>query len=328
MHSPSNLPFALLCGLAVGCAPAAVEGPADDPDTASQTVDTDTVDTAVSAPDCSVLPPLPVSYEVYEGIYTAEDFDIDGEGYLVTVNRGNLLGTDMNRSEKLIFPAVTNNGSAGTRVLPNGDWVVADLELDSVNLVELDTGVKRILLGGLAYPNGVEVDSDGYVYVAEHNGGRLRWVHSETGDAGTVADGLESPNGVILSPDEQTLYAGSMGGGVIYAVDRLAPGTQQWSEWRILYDTEGINGGGFDGINVDICGNVYITEFSSGRINRITPDGLDYSLVIKLPSGWIPNMRWGHGIGGWKTDVMYVTGFTKIFALDMGIEGKKHVLVP
>ena len=83
--------------------------------------------------------------------------------------------------------------------------------------------------------------------------------------------------------------------------------------------------GGFDGINVDICGNVYITEYGTGKIYRITPDGVG-TMVVDLPSFWIPNLRWGNGIGGWETDILYVTAYDRLYALEMGILGKPHVL--
>jgi len=295
-----------------------------DTDTVTDT-DTDT-GTPTTGPDCSVPPPTPVTYQTINFFDTAEDFDIDGDGYLGTIDAGNLVGTNMAGDRKLIVSNLTG-GSAGTRILANGDWVVADVGAGALKLYEVATGVKRTLLAGLAYPNGVEVDSDDYVYVAENSGARLRWVHSVTGDSGTIANNLVQPNGVILSPDEQTIYVGSFGGGVVYAIDRVAPNSQDWTNQRVLYETQGPDGG-FDGINVDICGNVYITEFTTGKIYRISPDGQDTALVVDLPSFWIPNMRWGHGIDGWETDVLYVSGFSEIYALDMGIVGKKHILVP
>ena len=332
-----------LLGLLSACAPEQGTKPASDTDpttdrTPNMTGDTDTdsdttgdtdTDTGSSTtgPDCSVPPPTPVNFQTIQFFETAEDFDIDGDGYLGTIDNGNLIGLDMAGDQKVIAPNMTSGGSAGTRILPNGDWVVADLADGSLKLFEASTGVKRTLLAGLAYPNGVEVDSNGYVYVAENNGARLRWVHSVTGDSGTIADDLVLPNGVILSPDEQTIYVGSFGGGMVYAIDRVAPNTQDWTNQRTLFEAQGPDGG-FDGINVDVCGNVYITEFMAGKVYRISADGQDTAMVANLPSFWIPNMRWGHGIGGWETDVMYVSGFSEIYALEMGIEGKKHILLP
>jgi sugar lactone lactonase YvrE len=155
----------------------------------------------------------------------------------------------------------------------------------------------------MSYPNGVEVDANDWVYVAENSAARVRMVHAYTGEQHMVANGLVQPNGVILSPDQQTLYVGSFGGGIIYAVDRIS--TTEWAPHRVLYNPPG-GDGGFDGINVDSCGNVYITEYIRGDVYRIAPDGSRARQIASLPSSWIPNMRWGVGVGGWDADILYV----------------------
>jgi hypothetical protein len=64
-------------------------------------------------------------------------------------------------------------------------------------------------------------------------------------------------------------------------------------------------------------------------VYRLTDDGgLGNGEVVDLNEGWIPNMRWGHDINGWDSGTLYVTAWSSIYALDMGIQGKKHVLMP
>ncbi len=330
-----SIPTALALVVFVGCKPATAPDPGDTDDTDDRTVtdsdtdsqSTETADTGPTTPpiDCTILPPVPVDYQTLNAFQTAEDFDLDGDGYLVTISNGNLVGKDMSGDQKLVAPGMTAWSSAGTRVLPNGNWVVADVGAGSLVLWDDANQIKRTALSGLSYPNGVEVDSDNYAFVAENSGSRVRWVDTLTGDNGIVATGLTQPNGVILSPDEQTMYVGSFGGGKIYAIDRL--GLTDWADKRVLVDNPG-GDGGFDGINVDVCGNIYFTEYIAGVVWRITPDGQQIDKVVDLPSSWIPNMRWGHGIGGWERDVMYVSGFSEVFALRMEIDGKKHALLP
>lgn len=337
-----TLPWVALVGIA--CRPAATEPTGTD--TTTEPTPTDTTDTETDSPidtgtttptgstgstghtgtglDCSVLPPVPVTYTTLNAFNTSEDFDLDGDGFMCSITNSNLACKDLYGTTKIVAPGVAAS-SAGTRVLPTGDWVVANVGAGGLVRVDAVTGGSVTLLSGLEYPNGVEVDENNQVYVAEQNAGRVRQVDAYTGVQSLVATGLSNPNGVILSPDGNTLYVGSFGGGVIYAVDRLAP--EVWDAPRILYNPSS-GDGGFDGINVDACGNVYITEFLQGKVYRITPDGLNATLVVDLPSGWIPNLRWGHGINGWETDILYVTAFDRIYALDMGIEGKKHVLAP
>jgi DNA-binding beta-propeller fold protein YncE len=275
--------------------------------------------------DCSVLPPVPVPFVTMPNYQTSEDFDFDDQGYLCTVRlSGDLACKDQAGNVRIEGPRAAPNGSAGTRFLPNGDWVIAG---GDGTLIKVDhaSGSNTVVVAGLLYPNGVEVGRDGFVYVAENASDRVRQIDPYTGDQWLVGDGLVSPNGVILSPDEQTLYVGSFGGGNIYAFDRIAD--HEWSPRRILASSPGWDGG-FDGINVDICGNVYITEFQVGRIWRITPDGLTVDQLVNLPDPWIPNLRWGSGVGGWDEDVLYVTAWTRLQALDVGIPGKPHISRP
>ena len=114
-----------------------------------------------------------------------------------------------------------------------------------------------------------------------------------------------------------------------YAPQNTTKNDLENREKFVLMDQSGFSGG-FDGINVDACGNVYVTEYIKGDIWRITPDGAQVEKFVSLPSSWIPNLRWGHGMYGWETDILYVADRDqgRIFAVHAGIEGKKHVLAP
>mgnify|MGYP000061571930 CR=1 FL=1 len=291
----------------------------------SATGDTGTPGTSF---DCSQPWPKKLPYTAtLTGWTQAEDFDFDAEGYVVSVENSNLVGRDPYGNAKIYTPNI-GNWTAGTRALPTGDFVVADAGAGELVLVDKDTGGKTVLLGGLNYPNGVEVDEDNNVYVAQNSGAQVNRVNAyDPYDREVVATGVVEPNGLILSPDGQTLYIGSFGGGKIFAVDRNPAGG--WYPHRVFYDPNQSDSG-FDGINVDICGNVYITEFISGNIYRVSPDGQEADVVAELPSSWIPNLRWGVGVAGWDPDTLYVADRDqgRLFAINVGIPGKPHVLAP
>ena len=86
----------------------------------------------------------------------------------------------------------------------------------------------------------------------------------------------------------------------------------------------GGDGGGLDGIAVDGCGNVYTTEFGPGKVWRWTEDGAGPDLVAELPNGWIPNMDFGPGAGGWDTTKLWVVtrDSDEIYGLDIGVVGR------
>jgi hypothetical protein len=279
--------------------------------------------------DCTTPPPIPAGlapYDTFFGWGQAEDFDLDGEGYHVAVPSRDLRGRLPDGTTRVMSPNVSAS-PAGTRVMPDGDWIVADVATGSLVRVAAATGGQTTLLGGLSYPNGVEVGTDGYVFVAETDANRVRQVDAITGEQFEVTVGATAANGLILSPDEQILYIGSFGAGKVWGVPRLGP--TSWGERFVLMDQDGFSGG-FDGINVDACGNVYVTEYIRGDIWRITPDGAQVEKFVSLPSSWIPNLRWGHGMYGWETDILYVADRDqgRIFAVHAGIIGKTHVLAP
>ncbi len=286
-----------------------------------------TGDTSVDF-DCDApWPNTPISVTTLSGYSTSEDFDFDADGFVVSVVNSNLVGKDPYGNTKIVAAGVSNS-PAGTRVLSTGDWVVADVGNGAIVLVTAATGAKQVILAGLAYPNGLEVDEDDNVYIGENSGDRVIRVNAyDPTDLEVVAQGLREPNGVILSPDGQTLYVGSFGGGKIYAVDRDPAGG--WQPYRTFYDPTQRDGG-FDGINVDACGNVYITEFTTGKVYRVSPDGTRYGEVATLNSFWIPNLRWGVGTAGWDPDTLYVADRDqgRLFAIDVGIPGKPHILAP
>jgi sugar lactone lactonase YvrE len=448
---------------------------------------------------CETAPALPLEYETLKGFTRAEDFAFNTEGQLVAVDmNGNLTAYDIEGGKTVLVPGVGAE-VAGTRFLPDGDLIVANVGRGSLVRITPE-GAQTTILSGISYPNGVEVDPDGMVYVAEHDRGRVRRVDPDTGAYTILATDLVNPNGLRFSPDWNTLFVGSFGGGTVHALTRdgdedwptelfgtvgevieipdpcldkvsgdvctmigggyglcadgdeglecgwtsetascaeavegdactsadvegssvesvcadngeelICPtseggriepciGKGTWDSCRYedkrgycvpsyedvafcLLETEyyttvkgdcadksdgevcssdypsgpyagtcidygggekycqpyGQNwgdSGGLDGINVDECGNVYVTEYIAGKIWMFppegSPDGAAVELAVELPSQWIPNLRWGLGVGGFEENMMYVTDRDsgKLFVLDMGLGGGDAAYMP
>ena len=87
------------------------------------------------------------------------------------------------------------------------------------------------------------------------------------------------------------------------------------------------NGSALDGLNVDVCGNVYLTEYIAGIVWRIGPAGGEPELVAQLDASWIPNMHFGHGVGGWQENVLYVSDrdTAGVYALELGVPGHGEI---
>ncbi len=303
-----------------GAVPTGETGTADTADT-TDTSATDTADTADTgeAPDpvtdCDNLPSLPIDYEVLSGFSTAEDFTFDGEGNLIAVRSGSLVKYSDSSDFEIIAPGYGE--MAGTSILANGDYILANPTNGTVVRVTPEGG-QTVILSGVNYPNGVTVGTDGYVYVSGHTFGDIYQVDPDTGDYVIITPGIDGANGMSFSPDGQTLYVCSFTDGTVWAIDRDGEG---WSEKRLLGRMPG-GWSGLDGLNVDECGNVYVTEYVEGIVWKIDPTAKKFEPqeVASLPSYWIPNLHWGRGIGEFDDDLLYVADREqgRLFALDVG----------
>jgi hypothetical protein len=98
-------------------------------------------------------------------------------------------------------------------------------------------------------------------------------------------------------------------------------GAGNWGPKELLINPTGP----YDGIETDICGNVYVVQFSNGELNRFDPDTMEGELLIDLDDAgeflWNA-IRWGSGRGIWARDTLYVTDRNKVFGVKIGVPGR------
>jgi SMP-30/Gluconolactonase/LRE-like region len=272
--------------------------------------------------DCSNIPQGPFNFTVLYGPKATEDMAMDDQGHVIGADNGNLFQSTYDGKFTMYLPGA-GGFIAGLRALPNGEIVYADVSSGTLFRVDKQ-GVKHAVLSGLQYANGLDVNLDGTVYVAEQDGGRLRRIDPWTGDYDIIADGLNNPNGVTFSPDYQTVYVGSFGGGTIQAIELDKDGLMVSIQPLVTNFGNGM----LDGMGVDACGNVYVCEYIAAKVWRISPDGKQQELVVNLSSetDWIPNMQWGSGVGGWTRNHLYVLDISanKMYEVPVGIESKYY----
>jgi sugar lactone lactonase YvrE len=289
---------------------------------------------AATAANCQNLP-TDVPYRVKSGPMSSEDFVFDRDGMLVSIDGGGRIWkTPFSGPPKLFGTTGLNEDEAsGTRLLPNGDLVVAMTDIDLSNgylLRILPDGSSSRLASGFAYPNGIEVDLEGFVYVADQALNQVARVDGTTGAATVLVkgNGLDGANGVTFSPDYRTLYIGSYESGDIYALEMKPDRTAGAMRPLVRAIGERV----LDGLAVDECGNVYAAEFAGRRVYRVPPTGGTPELVADLAedSSWIPNMQWGSGVGGWNPSMLYVMDRRKdqVYELDVRVRGKPVAHLP
>jgi sugar lactone lactonase YvrE len=317
-------------------------------------------------------------------------------------------------------------------MLRDGSAIIANVSNGALLRI-YPNGARKVVLGGLLYPNGLDVGPDGFVYVSENAAGRVRRIDPETGDFSIVALGLFGPNGVAFGDDPQLMYIGSFEGSGVYKVvlkqpgelgvasvlarphgsklpepklacpdqkvgkpcedtmshasgtcqrlanvvdcvpsdgapdacagkpdgtscgdggtcqdgfcqlpdpcvgkqagdactaENLAGTCEELIEGTLVCQPEEPSGdgpGGIDGLGVDACGNVYASEFTYGIVWRISPAG-EIERLVDLPSHWVPNIKWGRGLGGFGRDQMFVADRdeSRLFAVAVGVPGARE----
>lgn len=262
--------------------------------------------------DCSAVPDKPLDAEELEG----------PRGYhgLAFVPSGShLIGSD---GDALIRAASTGPGQVylpgvgmvqGMDMFANGDLLVAADGESGGELLRITPagGITRLTQGlGQAY--GVRVGPDGMAYVANNEKlfrvdpeTRKRTVHVK--DPGQAPDAggpySWSPRVMDYSPDHRTLYIGSLSGGTIYAVDMDAD-FNPVGDARVF--AEGLGNSFQDGLSVDACGNLYVADYSTSALFRVTPEG-----KVKVYKQWTSE-SYGHGIvfgsgqAGWDANALYL----------------------
>jgi len=300
--------------------------------------DTDTDADTDTGFDCSALPASPLGFEIVEGPITGEDFAFDDAGNLIGMSQYSLFKSPRGGAPTLWVQNA--DCASGLRALPSGE-IVCSNGANSLYLFGLD-GARTTLLSNLQYPNGIEVDLDGFAYVSQQDAGVVTKVDPHTGETWTIATDLDAPNGLTFSPDYRTLYVGSFCGdggmsgsglGKIYEIPFDEAGNPgEWSVFLGLDAPAAIEAsmtGCFDGMGVDICGNVYVNDYGITRVYRIAPDASTVETLVDLaaPSDWIPNMQWGAGVGGWDQNALYVAdmGQNQVYEIPVGVPGKQRM---
>lgn len=309
-------------------------GPGDTGDTAltlTTTPERPTAHTGVAetSDPCATPPSGPFGWVSSDAVHTEEDFDFDTTGLVLSQRLTNLVGIERDGTTHVVATQIGQD-AAGLRTLPDGVHVaVAQPDTGAVRLVDLATNGSFTLLGGLDFPNGIEVDSDGQIYVSEFvRRGRVRQVDPLTGHA-TVLATLDYPNGMAFSPDEQTMYVVSseglvgFGGSTIYALHRLPDGS--WGPELATFRAAGTTLGG---VTTDTCGHLYAIEYTGGRVVRLDPTDASPTEITTLPgAGFWSSLRFAPGYGGWPRTEVYATNRRELYGIEVGIPGR-HVLAP
>jgi hypothetical protein len=186
----------------------------------------------------------------------------------------------------------------------NGDLLVAKPSNASLSRITT-AGAVSVVASGFATNGyalyGVTVGPYGNAWVADTND--IFKVDVTTGQKFGVLPGGYEPKVVNFNHDGSIMYFGTLtDGGKVWEVAMDTALMVPISPPILFADDVG---SWHDGIGVDACGNVYLADYTTDALYRMTPTGRVQ--IISDPNGtdYGHGLRWGNGIDGWRDDAIY-----------------------
>jgi len=282
------------------------EGPASIPGAGDSALPTDTADPVdTDAPpievDCSALPSEPTEKVEVEGARGYHGLVFDDDGYMLGWDgRSGLVGARSDGTSELRVPGID---SAEQLVrFDDGRIFVLNQWEEGVDLITPEGGRTSFVRGLNGFwPYGLVLGPDGMLYVVDGNIYRL---DPDTADMTLLYSGTSEwmmPHTVGFSLDSRTMYIAMVGEGWMYSVELDEELNFVGEPAPFAY----MDGGWQDTAVVDVCGNIYVSDYYTSRVYRVTPEG-EASLFMQARSSGYPHaLAWGTGEDGWDALSFY-----------------------
>jgi gluconolactonase len=241
---------------------------------------------------------------------------------------GNLYFTD--KSSSRILKWSPENGVSDFRIDPgganglifndSGDMIVCESASRRVITIAPD-GSETVLAdsyegGKLNSPNDACVDSNGGIYFSDHSmrskeileqkGDHIYYISPDRSRIIKVTGDLQYPNGVILNPVGDKLYVTDSGAKKTYVYTVNPDGT--------LKDKKVFADEGYDGLAMDVNGNVYITPITD-MVSVYDPGG---RRIGEIPT---PSRPANICFGGIGMKTLFLTCGSTVYSIEMSIMG-------
>lgn len=252
--------------------------------------------------DCSTIPDSFVSYQGIAGPRGYHGLAITPDGRAIGSDGASLIESTYDGVWSVFIPGI----GAGQQMdwLADGDLAYATSD-SALTRVRLDATTEVIQFGVNAY--SVVVGSDDQIYVTSNLGGNsIDRIDPQTGTSTPlVPSNGDNLHSIGFSPDDHQLYVGTIGTGTLYYVgldDDMNPTTGL----EVLSTEVGQGNGWHDAVAVDLCGYIYVPDFHSRNLYRISPSG--ETIVFWDPANdqhYAHGLTWGRGEHGWREDALY-----------------------
>jgi len=270
--------------------------------------------------DCKSVPDKATETKSVSGARAYHGIVFDSAGNLIGAHAGTIYKTTADGVSTVL--AAGFGDVQGMDLLPNGDLVaIVSDDGGGTSLMRITPqGAQEKLLGVSFEAYGVRAVPSGWVYYAESD--RLAIFNPTTKQIRNL-DMPVTARVMDYSPDRKQMYVGTLtsdggvppwgfGGqpaeepsgssGVVYVFD-LDNSYLPKGEPRVF--AKDVGGGFHDGLGVDACGNLFVADYDTSALYRITSDG-----KVSLFQQWTSEtyghaLAWGSGVGGWDRQSLY-----------------------
>ncbi len=270
-------------------------------------------DAALPTFDCATVPASPVSVKTIDGARGYHGLAITPEGKMLGSYENGLIQTTYAGVSTLFSPEVGDGEQMAW--LADGDLIMSvGLRGGDVHLVRISPAGQQTAVALDANAYAVVVGPDDAIYTATWDEGTIYRIDPNTGNKTEFLEGYfgeDVAHTLGFSPDGKRLYIGTLsfaGSGIIYYVD-LDDDVNVVGDFKVLA-TE-VGEGWHDAVGVDACGNLYVPDYNSGNLYRVSPGGA-------VTTYWVPpdgedltlyphSIVWGTGEHGWRDDAIYLS---------------------
>lgn len=200
--------------------------------------------------------------------------DLDGHVFAVNFAKQRTIGRIDASGQGTIFATLPGQSVGnGLRFDLEGRLYVADYI--GHNVLRLDMATRDVTTFAhdprMNQPNDLAITSKGVLYASDPNWkdqtGQI-WRIDRDGLITLVAPDLGTTNGIEVGPNDETLYVNETVQRNVWAFRITPEGTLV--EKRLLRQ---FPDHGFDGMRVDVAGNLYITRYGKGTVVVLSPSG-------------------------------------------------------
>jgi hypothetical protein len=251
--------------------------------------------------DCAQVSDTPISRRIVDGARGYHGLAFDGNGHIIGSDGNALIRATYDGQAEVFVPGL---GRLEQIIhMPDGDLAIA---------MNADGGVHRVTPSGGLSLIASDVRAYGLVWGPDE---KIWALNNSMVSRIDPATGTNTPIGVWTIPfqphsgdfskDFTKFYVGLIGDGTTAVVNLDDEFRMDGEPEPFAFD---VGNGWHDGVAVDNCGWIYMPDFRTSRLYRLSPAGETelYFSWSNDSSHYGHGVVWGSGIGGWRADALYL----------------------